>query len=64
MWNPIETLPKNGNFLLYLPDEKDDERIQPATVRPNCLIIGDRFSYDWSKPSHWMERPKAPEELK
>ena len=54
MWNPIETLPKNGNFLLYLPDEKDDERIQPATVRPNCLIIGDRFSYDWSKPSHWM----------
>lgn len=58
-WQPIETAPKSGRFLVYVPDGAL-HRIMPAHYESNFRIIGDHFAYDQRKPTHWMPLPDPP----
>lgn len=60
-WQPIETAPESGRFLVYMPDGALHQ-IQAAHYEPNFKIIGDHFAYEQSKPTHWMPLPDPPEE--
>lgn len=64
-WQPIETAPMDGRqILVYLGDEKNgyfsNERVQTAMFLPNVKSIGNHFSFDMPKPTHWMPVPDAP----
>jgi hypothetical protein len=58
-WTPIETAPKEGQFLVYMPDEKRSP-IQVAEWHPNVKIIGNHFAFDFPPVTHWMPLPDAP----
>jgi hypothetical protein len=58
-WQPIETAPKEGHFLVYLPEEQS--KVQSARKNANgVFVIGGHFAFDMSKPTHWMLLPDAP----
>ncbi len=57
-WQPIETAPEDGEFLVYMPEERT--RIQSAKFRQNVKTIGGAFAFDLTKPSHWMPLPPPP----
>ena len=57
-WQPIETAPENGEFLVYLPNER--MKVQSVLWHPNVKIIGSQFAFDTSKPTHWMPLPEPP----
>lgn len=59
-WQTMESAPVVGNFLVYLPKERDGKRVLPMTRRKNLTTIGDRFEFDCSKPTHWMPIPADP----
>jgi hypothetical protein len=57
-WQPIETAPKDGSFLVLLPLPHLNSRIQVATYHPNVQIVGGVFLFDLaSQPTHWMPLP-------
>ncbi|WP_229011627.1 DUF551 domain-containing protein [Paraburkholderia gardini] len=58
-WQPIETAPAEGQFLVYMPDEKR-QPIQVARWHPNVKIIGGAFAFDLPPPTHWMPLPEPP----
>jgi hypothetical protein len=58
-WQPIETAPAEGKFLVYMPDE-DRQPIQVARWHPKVKVIGGNFAFDMPKPTHWMPLPDAP----
>lgn len=58
-WRPIETAPKDGLFLVYMPGERPSERIHVARWHPNVKIIGGLFAFDRKPATHWM--PLSPE---
>ncbi|MBU3625997.1 hypothetical protein ICN48_07080 [Polynucleobacter sp. JS-Safj-400b-B2] len=67
-WKPIETVPDEGNFLFYIPTERDaqDDGIyegsRTKTGQGKILtIIGQLFDFDRGPASHWMEKPSPPE---
>ncbi len=61
-WQPIETIPEEGNFLVYLPDEREGSRILVANWRKNVKVVGGHFLFDRkAKPTHWMNLPTPPE---
>lgn len=60
-WQPIETAPEYGEFLVYMPDEPR-RKIQAASWHPNVKVIGDHFDYDRTRPTHWMPLPDPPTE--
>lgn len=57
-WQPIETAPKTGDFLVYLPDEHRHFQVMHRTERMS--IIGGAFAFDISKPTHWCSIPEGP----
>jgi len=62
-WRPIETAPKVGTFLVYLPEEF----LRPFQVMyrtERTTVIGGAFAFDMSKPTHWMPLPAPPVEAK
>lgn len=59
-WQPIETAPEHGQFLVYMPDEPFN-KIQAATFHANYKVIGNHFAFDLTKPTHWMPLPDPPE---
>jgi hypothetical protein len=60
-WQPIETLPKSGVFLVFMPDEPNiDKQIQVAIAHPNITTIGGLFSFDCSPVTHWMPLSMLP----
>lgn len=59
-WQPIETAPAEGQFLVYMPDEKR-QPIQVAKWRPNLKVIGNAFAFDMETPTHWQPLPAPPE---
>lgn len=58
-WQPIETAPEHGQFLVYMPDEPRN-KIQAAEWHPNVKVIGNLFAFDLTKPTHWMPLPEPP----
>ena len=60
-WQSIDSAPKDGQFLVYMPDESVD-KIQAANYRPNVKVIGNHFAFDLTKPTHWQPLPPAPEQ--
>lgn len=60
-WKPIKTIPKSGNFLVYLEEPMHGSRIQAADWHPNIKIIGGLFSFDVPKATHWAEMPDGPQ---
>ena len=62
-WQPIETAPKNGIFLVYMPT---DTRlpIQTAKWSPTIKVVGGVFSFDAEPITHWMPLPPPPKGIK
>lgn len=58
-WQPIETAPEHGQFLVYMPEEPR-RKIQAAEWHPNVKVIGNHFAFDLTKPTHWMPLPDPP----
>ena len=66
-WKPIETVPDEGNFLFYIPTERNEqddgiyEGSRTKTAQGKILtIIGQHFDFDRDPVTHWMEKPKPP----
>lgn len=58
-WQPIETAPREGSFLVYTPDER--LKVQGAHRNANgVFVIGNSFAFDITRPTHWMLLPPAP----
>jgi len=59
-WQPIDTAPTHGTFLVYTPNETESRQVQTMTVRGNFSTIGSMFDFDCKKPTHWQPRPALP----
>jgi hypothetical protein len=59
-WQPIETAPDDGTeFLAFLPNER--RKIQVSwQIGNGDMVIGGCFSFDTTKPTHWMPLPESP----
>ena len=60
LWQPIETAPKIGQFLVLLETEMVGCRIHPMTRHKNLASIGCYFDFDAGTPTHWMPLPSLP----
>ena len=58
-WQPMDTCPPEGQFLVYMP-EHHLCKIQVAMWHPNCKIIGGCFAFDMPTPTHWHPLPPPP----
>lgn len=54
-WQPIETAPKSGEYLVYQPEYKAGRNILPARV---CMVAYNGLS---RASSHWMPLPAPPQ---
>lgn len=59
-WRPICEAPKDGIYLVYMPEEREENRIHVAVVRPNFTVIGGLFSYDRKPATHFQHLPPPP----
>ena len=59
-WQPFETAPKTGVFLVWLAEEKLGSRIQVMRAG-KAALIGGYFHFDAPKPLFWMPLPNPPE---
>lgn len=67
-WQPIETAPDKGRFLIWLRDEGFSvfasyrilERDTPEEYRAMWIWEMD-CSADWHDPSHWKPEPDPPQ---
>ena len=57
-WQPIETAPKVGVFLVFLPGER--RKFEVMYRAENTSIVGGAFGFDRSAPTHWMPLPHPP----
>ncbi len=55
-WQSMETAPKVGEFLVYLPEEYRKFQVMYRTER--MTIIGGAFAFDVSKPTLWAPIPE------
>ena len=60
VWMLMDSQPESGSFLVYLPEERKDDRYQVAVNHPNIKTIGKCFDFDLTKPTHWMPLPSPP----
>lgn len=61
-WQSMETMPKEGKFLVYMPTQRVNQ-IQAARRHNGLLIIGNAFAFDVSdKPTAWQPLPNPPKE--
>lgn len=58
-WLPIDDAPKEGEFLVYMPDEIT--KIQAAKRIAKCFVIGNAFAFDLTKPTLYMMPPQPKE---
>lgn len=74
-WQPIETAPKDGSYILAIVQESDDRHMGRQAGRMFCIryeSFGERFGGWAVYPgyggaldnafSHWMPLPPPPEE--
>lgn len=61
-WQPIETAPRDGVFLVYLESALTGSRVHCARWHPNVKTIGTVFHFDAPKPTHWMPLPAPPKD--
>lgn len=59
-WKPIETIPEEGFFLVFMPEAREGSRIQAAKWRKGIKTIGNVFDFDCNPATHWMEQPSEP----
>jgi hypothetical protein len=59
-WQPIETAPKDGTFLVWLSEPMCGSRVHAARYHPNVNTIGNGFLFDAPQPIYWMPLPKPP----
>jgi len=59
-WQTMETCPEEGEFLVYIPSERPEKRMQVAQWRKNVKIIGHIFHFDSRPPTHWHPLPAGP----
>jgi len=69
-WQPIETAPKDGTYILLLGDS--GYTTTPHRVAVGCWIEGyrdfwinhsnDAFTDDGEPPTHWMPLPEPPDD--
>ena len=57
-WYPIETIPSEGTFIVFLPNER--RRLQIMVKHPNIDLIGNCFAFDLTAPTHWCYPPDEP----
>lgn len=58
-WETIDTAPKKGCFLVWLPEPHLGSHIH--TMRAGKVAtIGSLFAWDVGKPTHWRPLPKGP----
>lgn len=58
-WLSIETAPKVGEFLVWMPEEI--HKVQAAWRNANgVFVIGGVFHFDTSKPTYWQPFPASP----
>ena len=60
LWQPFDTAPETGTFLVFLPVERVGRQLQVMNARPNISIIGNMFAFDMSTPTHWHPLPDVP----
>jgi hypothetical protein len=60
-WQPISTAPEEGEFLVYIPNNRRT-KIQVARWHPNVKIVGGVFSFDLPPITHWAPLPPPPTE--
>lgn len=53
IWKPIEECPAEGEFLVYLPNERD--KFQVMVRHPKVTTIGGNFAFDLTKPTLYAE---------
>lgn len=58
-WQPIETAPTEGRFLVYMPTYNRNP-IQVANYHLDVKVIGNMFAFDMPPPTHWMPLPEPP----
>lgn len=62
-WQPIESAPKEGTFLVWMPEKLQHSHIHTATFHPNVKVVAGLFMFDLpSQPTHWMPHPHGVEE--
>jgi hypothetical protein len=55
-WQPFETAPKTGEFLVYMPGEQREFQVMYRTER--YAVVGGAFLFDLSeKPTLWAPIP-------
>jgi hypothetical protein len=60
-WQPIETLPERGNFLVYLSTPHLGCRMAVMNRHPKITTVGGILDFDLDgKPTHWRELPEEP----
>ena len=60
-WQPIETAPKDGTFLVYMPDEIEHWRVMPMHMNDGKrFTIGHHLAFDSKPVTHWMPLPPPP----
>jgi hypothetical protein len=60
-WQPIETAPKEGCFLVWLSEPELGSYVHTMRAGRGATI-GTRFAHDCSgQPTHWMPLPPPPE---
>lgn len=60
-WLPIKSMPDEGTFLVYMPEER--VKIHTCWINRNgVMIIGGMFAFDLTKPTYWMSLPPPPTE--
>ena len=60
-WQPIETAPSEGVFLVYLEKEMLSSRVHSTRWRSNVKVIGGLLHFECPKPTHWMPLPNPPQ---
>lgn len=59
-WQPIETAPKVGIFLVFLPNERRNFEVMYRME--NTSIVGGAFGFDRTAPTHWMPLSQPPQQ--
>lgn len=63
-WQPIETQPEEGNYLVYMPGARV-QKIQACRAAKGgdgkaIRTIGSLFSFDMPPTTHWRPHPPPP----
>ncbi len=63
VWQPIETLPRDGRLLVLVNDEWGDGSLVVVSWNEDHGVLADPSGREWFQPSsytHWVELPPLP----